>query len=229
MLEPIINTPYAGYSDIPVDQNTISYLGFMNPEAPDGTIYDYVNKEALATTITRSTQNSILEDTLVGYLPGDRSFPFTTSQALDGDFTMEVWCRSEASVPSGGAMIVISNMSGAGTNSNRISLGIIANDLLISPTAYGTNRNTNEVIAPFSWHHLCFMRKNGVAYIFHNGVLVNTFTYTPVISTLTYRLGSYIAGTMRYFNGRISDAAISKVARYNQDGFTPIFPIPRGW
>lgn len=76
------------------------------------------------------------------------------------------------------------------------------------------------------WHHVCLMRKNGIFYLFIDGVRIGTNAdYTTAnIPAAAFSIGNVPGSlsTVTSWDGFVSGMRITKgIARYNISGFTP--------
>lgn len=209
----------------PITVNTLSYLTFADPNQPMNSVYDAVAKQLITSSISKTDINTISPGVMVGEFPGTASIPFVLKEPIGtGDFTLEIWLRVPAT-SSSLTMLAISNMMNQSSGTQpRISIGF-GSGTLYTPTRYGTNNVVPGTIQFDTWTHYSIIRKDGVAYVFINGLRVNQFAYTGNNDQPNFRLGSYVGGTLRYFKGQIAEAAVSAEARYDVSGFTPNYPL----
>lgn len=82
---------------------------------------------------------------------------------------------------------------------------------------------------PFDWHHYCFVRNNGVMYLYVDGILYTSVSYTANVTpatAATLKVGADFAGnTQHAIGGLLCDVRISNVAERLGNFEVPAGPV----
>ena len=165
------------------------------------------------------------------YFDGTGDF-LTTPASADfafgsGDFTIEAWIYPTNSSTEQG---VVTRWSTAATTNEAFFFGIRPGGvlvLLLSST--GQYQPANDIATPTgavtynAWNHIACCRSGGNIYMYVNGLLVKTTTFSGSVyaSTLATSVGASVNAATPFF-GYIDDLRITKgVARYTENFTAP--------
>ncbi|WP_228778464.1 MULTISPECIES: LamG domain-containing protein [unclassified Polaromonas] len=219
------------------DPNMASVSLLLHADGANGGI-SFTDSSLVPKTITRggnavtSTAQSrfggsaIALNGAAGYLSTSSGTSFDVGL---GDFTVETWYYANAATTNHQALFTIGNP--ANYTAAGLSLGIhhLGTSGKLTAFIYGATQYTSVesagALAVNSWHHIAFVRKNGVLSLYLNGVSqgsVNANFAANASSTgWMLSVGRYSNESPRYVNGFLDDFRFTKgVARYSAN-FTP--------
>ena len=177
-----------------------------------------------AATITNSgtaftSNNSHINNQSIYYTSSDVSL--RAAQALipaNGDWTMEMWFRSEANSLDWQVLFSQYNNNSTG----RMLLGVRGdNRLTLFINGMSNIEGAVGSVSDFTWHHTAALRRGNTVELYLDGVLVGSSTLTGSIYTgIATWMGDDNYSGSRQFNGYQQEIRISNIARYNGN-FTP--------
>lgn len=171
-------------------------------------------------------QNTYAIDTGVGN-NGIRTTNLPMLSLMNTDFTIEVWYRPAARTQESPA-IISGNTGTWDGNSWRLSDRQTWTNTKFSFMSHAFSSSqpmltsSNDVIDG-TWYHIAVVREGDIFKLFVNGNVEDTRTWSGIINTspsTIIDLGSANVAGGNFVNGSISEARISKVARY-RDNFIP--------
>ena len=153
------------------------------------------------------------------YVEANNQFVVGTS-----DFTLEAWVYPTST--SGSQMIIAQDVSGDGFNQFRLLLNSGGNSALSfffgNASATGVGFSSASNVPVNTWTHVAVVRSGVNHYMYLNGVLTNSVTFTSVINNLSgtttnkpLRIGARgnSSGPTDLFKGAIDEVRIWNVAR----------------
>lgn len=169
---------------------------------------------------------SLLLNGTTGYVSTPDSTDFSFGA---GDYTVEAWIRTAASVTS---TQLICGQWGSSALSWNLGVGN-GNTLLLESSTDGTYQSARDLVSAASivpiatWVHVAMTRSGDVYTLWRDGSSVGTLTIAGTLfdssNQVTVGAGT---GTQQYFNGNIDDLRITKgIARYTAT-FTPPAELP---
>ena len=194
---------------------TTLLLNFTNAAIYDGTSttnLETVGNAQISTSVVKYGSGSVAFDGTGDYLTINPSM-----EALGAaDFTVEFWMYPNATYSGTYAGILDSRTSGNGAGLIYVGYNGTANTI-------GWYDNTGYVVTGTvtvsTWQHIAFIRSASVLFMYVNGSLVSTGSYTQSLTVPFKFIGSSFDNYA--FNGYIDNLRLTKgIARYNGN-FTP--------
>jgi hypothetical protein len=194
------------------EQGLVAYYNFNEtsgtivPEestnSGDGTMYNMTGSEWEPSPVLHSADHC---------LSFDGTDDYVSTQITRGDlgsaFTIEFWFRYTGLETDGYRAIIGSNDGGNGTeffigkNSGNNNLGIQDGDYYADAVS-GTNMFNG------TWHHIAFSNDNGTGWVYLNGILKNTLSFSGTNAGETLFFGCETEGGGYYHKGDIDEIRI---------------------
>jgi hypothetical protein len=137
----------------------------------------------------------------------------TISDIGTGDFCVMGWCYHDGTSSTG--YMFAWDEDGIDTNNVIRALPTLGNSAAFFRVGSASMSPTDVVATPNSWDMFCFVRRNGVLYIYKNGVpSTTTAVSTDSISSTTHSsyVGQHYGGSSSYFRGSLALLRISGTA-----------------
>lgn len=213
--------------------NTKTLLNFTNAGIYDGTmknVFETVGNAQVSTAVVKYGSGSLYFDGSGDYIRNVAA-SVTFLQWWRGEYTLEYWIYPLAFTQGGNTdPVIIGDMSPTASN-NFWSFGPITNGTVRWYYFNGSAQNitTTQTIPLGQWTHLAMVQRQGVVYIYINGVLATSSAYsgTPqagVDGTNYLNIGS---ANNASFNGYLDDVRITLAARYTRNFTPPQVALPR--
>jgi len=133
---------------------------------------------------------------------------------LSGDFTIDFWAKMSSSLTDGTWCSIVTN----GNSGITLSKGSGTQNQIIFSHNGSMVRKVGSSIVEDTWHHYAFVRSGSTLTIYHDGVPVESGTFTGVWGDGTYtRIGTASSSGLI---GELADIRIAEYAVYT-DTFTP--------
>jgi len=199
--------PSSNFVDVSANPKTISKYGSPSIVGPSAIAPKFDDGSIFLTSTTPSSLNTNLSEAL----------------ALQ-DFTIECHVYLTANPSQQNYIFFV----GADGTDNTCAVSLTSGRQIWLEAKYSWTYNIlieGATLSLNTWHHVCLMRKNGVFYLFVNGVLSgssNLYTSNSIPGTI-FTLGNRSGATTTtgQFKGYLSSVRVTKgVARYATAGFT---------
>jgi len=205
--------------------NSVDLLLIADQENGTSLLRDYSIKNRSVTTIGIRQARPKFNKSCCYFSQGD-SFSATISTLGISDFTIESWFAPNDDLSEGWCRLFQIGVEGAGY------ISLFRNDST-SPMTYtlhardASNTSLSLITTSplhsksYSYNHICVMRKNGIFYLFIDGVLAGSNANYVSLSINLNTLYLLRSATRHYMSAILDSFAVSKVARYEVTGFTP--------
>lgn len=140
---------------------------------------------------------------------------------LSGDFTIEMWLRTESNLETYPALLSSGTVSSWTTDSSALWVDSWSEKGIVRWAQYGDfDIYSRTPLNPGTWMHIALVKENGVANLFVNGYLEASSTFTDSLylgSTSGYE--TYLGGNSwdlenSYFKGNLDAFRITEEVRY---------------
>lgn len=213
--------------------NTQLLCNFTNAGIYDGTmnnVFETVGNAQISTAVVKYGSGALYFDGTGDYLRNVAA-PVSFLQWWRGEYTIEYWIYPLAFTQGGNSeSVVIGDMSPT-TTGNYWSFGPITNGTvkLYYFTGTGQSIATTQTISTGQWTHLAMVQRQGIVYIYINGVLSTSAAYSGTPQAGIDASNYLVLGSANNasFNGYLDDVRITLAARYTRNFTPPQAALPR--